>query len=247
MTNFNKSKCIKAILVNLSLLMCLFFTSTQLLFSQKKLQLGVGTVLRSPNFNNINDNSLSKISLGFSVNVDYILQKRLKLKIAAESFNQTLKFPNLPNERLFGISIPLLLHQSILKNNKNWNLGIEAGCSWNIFEKIDQEYIDQLGLYIGRIQSQRLKSSFTNPNIIGRIGLNIFKDLKNNSTIHFNFAYNLSLLNWDNIYVESLSPINVNQGFFSQKIERNILHLSQNRLHFGFYITLGKITLSKEV
>lgn len=139
----------------------------------------------------------------------------------------------------------MLLHRSLVKSDKNWNFGIEGGCSWDIYEKIDKEYTDQVGLYNGKIMSQRTKSNFSKPNITSRFGVNVCKDLKNNSTIHFNLTYNLSLVNWDNIYVESLSPINSNLGFYNQKVERNIFELSQNRLQLGLYITFGKIDFKK--
>ncbi len=226
-------------------LICLLNSS--FLVSQKSIQMGIGAYTGSLNLVDKGNSEFLKMPYGISLHIDYLFAKSYKLKSGVEIIRQRIKIPFLHNVESKRISIPIIFSKSLTNSqNKKWNLGIECGISWIFNAKLNEVFFDNSGLYFGKVKSQRTVNNFQRPNITGRVGLNIFKPLRNNSTLQFFLRYDRSLYNWDKIYFESQSPIEINGNLYGKHVVRNIIDLSQNTLQFGFYLSFDVLKQTKE-
>jgi hypothetical protein len=214
--------------------------------AQYKIQPGVGLNVGTLNLRDSGNEDFLKIPYGISLHCDYRMSSSYILKTRVEFTRQNLNIPFLNQEELSIISVPVLIHKSLTKNmDHKWNLGVEGGFSWDFIAKMNKMFKEPTGLYVASVQSQRSVSNFQKPNITARLGLNIAKTMNNNSTIQFYLYYHRSLQNWDKIYFETESPIEIDNKFYSLQVIRNIIDLSQNGLQFGVYFGFGIKKLSK--
>jgi hypothetical protein len=235
---------------------CILLLVLILVKSQQGFQIGVG--FHSMPFNAseyridvYNESIYSKTPFGFSLNTDYTINDKFRIKSGLEYRFQNISFNNITDFRAEFFSIPVIFNYNFPKINKyGLTLGLDLGISVDKlssylqsfdYKTFNGEEVTQLDIVM-QTNSVAPLQAFEFNNLSGRLGINIKKDIGKRGHLNFYIHGVFPVGNPDELRLNFDRQFSIPPNVSLRVVYEETLNITPKGFQFGMYYTFGTLT-----